>query len=361
MRRTACILAGLACARLAAGEGLPPPPTASPPGVLRIWGNPMMAGVVERWSALYRERHPDVRIETRLTGSDVAMAGLYTGQADIALLGRKATEMESKAFEWIYRYPPLGIEVMTGSAGTAGKSPALAVMVHAGNPISEISLGQLAAVFGHGEGDIRTWDGLGLGGEWTGRVIRLYAPDAESGTGRFFRERVLAGSNKMAWERLQEFAEPVLPAGRADSAGRDIVAALAADPAGMALASIDFAVDGVKVVAVSQRHIVALIPDESSVGSRRYPLARGIFAYVNRPAGGNLDAETTAYLDTALSREGQNAVAGTGYLPLPKQPGKPVWPFGPAPNDSSVTAGMPGIVVPAEVGIGLRDVPWTAP
>jgi phosphate transport system substrate-binding protein len=320
MRRIGCILIGLWLANPAAAEGLSPPPSASPPGVLRIWGNAMMGEVVGRWSALYRDRHPDVRVEVQLTGSDVAMAGLYTGQADIALLGREATEMEAKAFEWIFRYPPFGIEVMTGSVGAAGKSPALAVMVHAGNPLSEISLRQLAAVFGYEERAIRNWDGLGLGGEWTGRSIRLYAPDAESGTGRFFRERVLAGSNKMAWDRLHEYPEPVLPAGHVDSAGRDIVAALAADPAGMALASIDLATDEVKVVAVSQPGMPSLTPSEESVGSRQYPLTRGVFAYVNRPASGEVDSETAAFIDLVLSPEGQAELADAGYLPLPRQP-----------------------------------------
>ena len=41
-----------------------------------------------------------------MTGSDTGMAGLYTGEADIALLGRTATASELQAFEWVFRHPP---------------------------------------------------------------------------------------------------------------------------------------------------------------------------------------------------------------------------------------------------------------
>jgi len=51
------------------------------------------------------------------------MAGLYSGVADIALLGRDATSSEVMAFEMGLQIPNrLGVEVATGSLDAAGKT-----------------------------------------------------------------------------------------------------------------------------------------------------------------------------------------------------------------------------------------------
>src|SRR5207244_5111836 len=108
-------------------EVVPPPYQArqTVEGVIRIWGNPEMKPLLERWERGFHRSHPQVRIESHLTGSDLGMAGLYTAQADIALLGREATGNEVKAFEWIYRYRPTAGEVATGRLDQHGRTPAL--------------------------------------------------------------------------------------------------------------------------------------------------------------------------------------------------------------------------------------------
>ena len=68
---------------------LPPPNTPpSETNVIRIWGHPELRDIVERWRDAYRSQDSNLRFEIDLSGSDIAMAGLYTGQADLALLGR---------------------------------------------------------------------------------------------------------------------------------------------------------------------------------------------------------------------------------------------------------------------------------
>ena len=151
-------------------------------GVLRVAGNPAMAAVMDRWAAAFQQQHPGVRVQTHLTGSDTGMAALYTGQADLALLGRAPTPSEIQAFEWIFRYKPAQVEIMTGSLDHPGQSPAPVLFVHRGNPLAGLTLAQLDAVFGTehrlAPADIRTWGQLGLAGEWADKPIHLYAPDA---------------------------------------------------------------------------------------------------------------------------------------------------------------------------------------
>jgi phosphate transport system substrate-binding protein len=299
-----------------------PPSHRSPPGVVRVWGNAQMKPLVQRWETGFHRSHRAIRVETELTGSDVGMAALYTGKADIAVLGRRITESEEKAFEWVFRYKPTRIEILNGSLDEAGKSPALVVFVHKDNPLAKLTLVQLASIFGHdagsGETAIRTWGQLGLEGDWASQKISLYAPAAESGTGRFFRQAVLGGSNAMNWDALTEFAETVKPGPAVDDSGRRILAALAGDRHGIAVANLQPANTQVKPVALAAlKGGPYLRATEATLIARTYPLTRSVYAYINRPPGEPVDPQVRAFLAHAFGIEGQQDVRrDTGYLPL---------------------------------------------
>src|SRR5260370_19310509 len=117
-------------------------------GVVRIWGDDQMDTVMRRWQAGFQKLHPNVRFETKLLGTGTGMAGLYSGVADIALLGRDATASEVMAFEWVFKYKPLGVEIATGSLDAPGKTFAIGVLVNKDNPLSKLTLTQLHAIFG---------------------------------------------------------------------------------------------------------------------------------------------------------------------------------------------------------------------
>ncbi len=311
MRRIAGILLPLLLAATLVGAA--PEPNLS--GVLRLAGNPEMNALVARWSAGFQQQHPGVRIETHFTGSDTGMAALYTGKADLALLGRAPTASEIQAFEWIFHYKPAQVEIATGSLDRAGKSPALVVLVHRDNPLAGLTLAQLEAVFGTehrlAPANIRTWGQLGLTGEWADQPINLYAPDAMSGTGRFFRHVVLNDSRMMNWAQLTEFNDTSLTGGTHD-AGRQIVAALGQDRYGLVVASLGFASGQVRPVALA-----GVMATRDSLATRQYPLSRVILACYNRKPAAVPDPLVREFLRYILSREGQlEVVQDGGYLPL---------------------------------------------
>lgn len=324
MRRgTPALLALLALGPASAAPAqVPPPPHRPPAGVVRVWSTAEAGPLIAAWTRRFVLQHPGTRVLAKPAGSDVAMAGLYTGQADIALIGREATESEVKAFEWVFRYRPTAVDVLTGSVGRAGHSPALVVFVHRDNPIDRLRLDQLEAVFGQehrrSPANVRTWGELGLPEPWAGREIRLYAPSSESGTGRFFRAKVLGDSNKMNWDHLTEFDDPVRSGGASDDSGRRILEALARDRFGMAVANLRDAGPDVKQVALGASpggEFHAATRDD--VIERRYALARGVYAYVNLPPGDGLDAQVAEFLEYVLGADGQGVAAGLdGYLPL---------------------------------------------
>lgn len=318
VRSLAAVLALLAASAGAAAAQIPPPPAATPVGLVRVAGPVSIRPLAEAWAAEFTRRHPGIRVELDLQGSDVAMAQLYTGQVDVALLGREAAEMEAKAFEWIYRYPPTRTPVASGSLDRPGRSPALAVIVHRDNPLVGVSLPQLAALFGDDPRwpRARTWGDLGLGGPWRSQPVRLYGPEAESGTGRFFRASVLSSSNKLAWDALTEFGDPPRPDHAPDTAGAAVVEAVAEDVWGIGL-GLPTDDERVRVLGVAKEAGHAAVdPTRASVASGDYPLGRTVYAYFNQPPEQETDAETKAFLDFVTSAAGQARIKGAdGYLP----------------------------------------------
>jgi phosphate transport system substrate-binding protein len=284
-----------------------------------LWGTPAAEAVVRRWELGYRQTHPGFFIAARLTGSDIGMAGLYTGLADLAILGRECTPFESKAFEWIFRYPPARVQVSVGSLNGPERSAALLVFVHRDNPLSQLTLVQLDAIFGPerlrgAPGRIASWGDLGLSGEWAHKPVRLYADHAESGTGRFFRDAVLVGSAKRHWDRLTEF--------QGQSAGAEILAALAADRTGLAVtAGVGDQPSETRTVAVARdQGEEAVAASAETLISLRYPLTRAVYVYFRRRPGATLDARLQEFLRYILSDSGQQDLCCEGgYLPLSRQ------------------------------------------
>lgn len=291
-----------------------PPPAHGLAGRVRIAGTEGMAPVVAAWKRAFEAAHPALKVDVALAGSDVAMANLYAATCDIALIGREATKPEIQAFEWIYRFQPKGITVLNGSVATPGCSPALAAMVHRTNPLKAVSVHQLRAAFGDSEPHARTWGDLGLEGAWRDRPVNLYAPDAESGTGRFFRAAVLDGSNRMAWARMREFKVPLRPARAEADAAVALRHALAHDPAGLAVGAAGAEIKTLPLIGADG---IARIPDPVTVAGGIYPLARTVQAYHAAPPQGGIHPETLAFLHFIVTREAQALAARVSdYLAL---------------------------------------------
>ena len=204
---------------------------------IRVWGSPQMSGAMRLWEQGFRKHHPEIRFHKELHGTASSIAGLYTGVADIALMGREIWPIETLAFESVFPWKPLGIEVATGSYDIPKATYALVVYVHRSNPLSQLSLEQLAAVFGQ----VLHWDDLGLTGEWAGKPIHKYSFAYENDKSVFFRLRVL--KDRYRWDSsATEFSNA--------DAGQSILDALAQDPLGIAISNPHYANREVKPLAV---------------------------------------------------------------------------------------------------------------
>jgi phosphate transport system substrate-binding protein len=282
-------------------------------GVIRIWGDDQMDAVMKRWQAGFQKLHPNVRFETKLLGTGTGMAGLYSGVADIALLGREATASEVMAFEWVFKYKPLGVEVATGSLDVTGKTFAIGIFVNKQNPLSKLTLADLDAIFGSEHRrrarNIRTWGDLGLTGEWKDKPINAYGYDTETNTGSFFKRAVLNGSDKWNCD-LREFADVKRPNGSSVDSGQRILDALARDRYGIAFANLRYVNRQVKAVAIAATDDGPFYEaTKDNLIQRKYPLTRAVSIYVNRAPGQPLDPKVKEFLRYILSQEGQQDVA----------------------------------------------------
>ena len=291
-------------------------------GTIRIWGHPYMAAVVRHWAEGFEKFHPAAKVEAKLMGSDTAIPGLYSGNADIALMGRENNVIDDMGFARPKQYKFTRLELMNGSLDVPGKSDALVVFVHKDNPLARLTLAELDAIAGcerrRGHAPVGTWGDLGVGGEWATQPIRIYMYDAGTGTGRFFQHAVLADSRKMNWDRITEYKDRRRYDRSVYRAGEQILDALRGDRFGMAIASLRFASSDVKPIAIARDgRGPFVLPTRESVITRAYPLGRPTYAFVDVPPGKPMDPNAAEFLRYALSREGQADVErDRGYLPL---------------------------------------------
>lgn len=296
-------------------------------GTIRIWGHGSRTGdfagaLVRRWNQAFQRLNPGVQFEVALRGDSAAIGGVYTGAADLALMGREIWPIELEGFEQATNAKPLEVSVMTGSLDVPRHAFALVIFVHKDNPLSKMTLAEVDAVFGadhrRGPKNIRQWGDLGVTGDWTGRSIHLYGFAIQQDFSQFFQQAVMGGSKKWNCD-LREFRDLPRAGASTVDAGQQILDALAKDPAGIAVSSMAYRNPNCKALALAAGPDDFVLPSRDTVMARRYPLARPVNVVLSRPPGVALDPKIQRYLAFILSREGQQIVAQDGgYLPLPE-------------------------------------------
>ncbi|MCW5548645.1 MAG: substrate-binding domain-containing protein [Opitutaceae bacterium] len=320
----------LASVGLCAGPDLPAPyqPEQRVSGQITVWGHGSLGGhtdyiemLVKRWAEGFSQHHPDVEIVNRLSGTAAAIGALYTGTGDIALLGREIWPMEVEAFQEVKGYKPLGIDVLTGSFKTRNRGYALVVFVHKSNPITGLTLDQIAAVYSakppHGA-PARRWGNLGLAGEWAERPIEPYGFPLSRGFAIYLAEAAFKGGR--LWNpAVREYPDEPGSMGGETDGGHRMLQDLAKDPNGIAYAGLLYTHPDVKAIALATGPGEPLVePTEQNVMNHSYPLTRIITIFIDRPPGQPVEPRLREFLRYVLSREGQEIVLhhGGGYLPM---------------------------------------------
>ncbi len=302
-------------------------PGPAPAGVIRLWGHgsfsrPFMRLLVARWAKGFARFHPDITIREETYGTSSAIPALALGAGDLAILGEEILPEAVDTFRRVKSYEPFGIEIATGSVDVRNFDYAQMFFVHQDNPLAQLTLVQLDAIFGaeHRRGapaNLRTWGQLGLTGEWADKPITPYGWKTDDSFGFYLEQTLLAGSHR--WNAaLREFGHIVRPDGTIYDHGRQSLDALAHDRYGIAVSNIRYAGPDVKALAVAEKDgepYVAVTAETLIDG--KYPLTRRIPAFLDRVPGQPVEPKVKEFLRYILSREGQQDILDDGrYLPL---------------------------------------------
>jgi phosphate transport system substrate-binding protein len=268
-------------------------------GTIRSIGSSTLSNLLLRWAAEFKLIYPAAEVVITGGGSDSAPAALLTGTAELAPMSRPMRAGEIAQFKAKFGYEPTRI--------TVGLD-AIAVFVNKNNPLQEISLKQLDGIFSathkRGSEPIKTWGQLGLTGDWQTREIELKGPGRAQGIYSLFREQVLDGGDF----RFDMRAEPV---------ASSIVQGVGASDAAIGFASYFFDSQRVRPLAISANGEPPSTPPlQANVVNGSYPLARGLYIYVNKPTSGGLNKEAAEFLRYICSEAGQELAARDGNYPL---------------------------------------------
>jgi phosphate transport system substrate-binding protein len=296
-------------------------------GTIRLWGHgapvlDFMGILVKSWEEGFAKYQPDVKFKDDMYGTASAMGALYTDKGDIAILGQEIYPFETVAFQQVKHYPPLGIEIATGSVDVRNFDFAIGVFANKTNPLSQMTLDQIDKVFAWHEGgkstNFETWGRLGLKGAWADKPIHLYGWYESDVFSTFVERAALHDSHR--WRcGMKQYAHIHRADGTIYDSGEQILDALANDPYGIALSNVRYLKDkAVKPLALARTAAGPYYAaTKDTLIDRQYPLGRIIPAEIDRVPGQPVDPKVKEFLLYILSREGQEDIVRDGkYLPM---------------------------------------------
>lgn len=259
--------------------------------VLQNKGSDTLVNVAQAWAEAYREVKPNVAVAVTGGGSGTGIAALMNGTVDLANSSRKIKDKESALAQ------KNGIEPVEHVVG----HDALAVYLHADNPIDSMTMAQVKAVYGEG-GALETWSDLGVEvpGCPSDEIVRVSRQN-NSGTYAYFRDAVLGkgGEYKLGSRDLH--------------GSKDVVDLVEKTPCAIGYSGLAYATDHIKMPCIKKTEdseCVAPSADNAINGS--YAIARPLMMYTK----GAPEGAVKEYLDWIFGDEGQCIIAAKGYAPV---------------------------------------------
>jgi phosphate transport system substrate-binding protein len=257
--------------------------------VIQNKGSDTLVNVAQAWAEAYQGVNPAVVVAVSGGGSGTGIAALINGTVDIANASRAIKDKEIELAKKNGQDP---IKHVVGF-------DALAVYLHPDNPLDEISLEQLAEIYGDG-GSYLNWTDLGV--EVPGckdQEIVVVSRQNNSGTYAYFREAVLGKGDF----RL----------GTLDMHGsKDVVDLVEHTPCAMGYSGLAYATDHVNLACIAtETGGTCQNPSSASALDGSYPIARPLFMYTNGKPTGIIGE----YLNWIMSNDGQCIILNKGYAP----------------------------------------------
>ena len=252
-------------------------------------GSDTLVNLAMAWAEAYQHDHPEVQISVTGGGSGTGFAALINGTIDIANASRDIKDEEIAAAQ------EAGIEPVEFVVA----NDAIAVVVHPDNPVTQLTLEQVARIY---KGEYANWSELG--GE--DRPIVRLSRETNSGTHVYFLETVIRlGSS----EDKSIFSADTLLLPSSEG----IIAEVSDNPNAIGYDGLGYITPEVKTVALARTAgSPYIMPSKATVVTEEYPISRHLFMY----SRGQPQGVVRDFLDWILSSEGQSIVTDLGFVPV---------------------------------------------
>ena len=245
-------------------------PAASVSGTVSTDGSTSMEKVIGALSESYMAANKDVTVNYNPTGSGAGITAVQEGTCDIGLSSRALKDEEKAA----------------GLKETVLAYDGIAIIVHPDNPVSDLSIEQIAKLY---TGEITNWKDMG----GSDAEVVLIGREAASGTRDGF-ESITGTKDKCQYR--QELT----------STG-DVITAVSQNPDAIGYASLAAIKDSVKALSVD-----GVTPSETTVKDGSYPVQRP-FVLVT-VEGKALSAAAQSFFDYATSADAADIIAKAGAV-----------------------------------------------
>jgi phosphate transport system substrate-binding protein len=257
--------------------------------VIQVKGSDTMVNLGQAWAEKYMEKNPTDFVAVTGGGSGTGFSSLISGTCDIAMASRSIKDKE------IALAKAKGINPNEIKVALDG----LAVVVNPNNPVSKLTLGQLADIF---TGRVSNWKEVGGKDE----KIVILSREVNSGTHVYFKEHVLRKNDSNSKE---EFASSALML----SSSQAIADEVAGNPAAIGYYGMGYISKKQKPLFLAKDEKSEYeAPTIENVVNGKYPISRPLLIYTN----GQTQGLVKKFVDFMLSKEGQDIVLATDFVPI---------------------------------------------
>ncbi|MFO7963432.1 MAG: phosphate ABC transporter substrate-binding protein [Desulfobacterales bacterium] len=243
-----------------------------------IKGSTTVLPIAQKAVEAYMKKHPDIKISLSGGGSSNGIKAIIDGSTDIANASRfiKDKEVSMAVEKGVYPVP------------FAIAYDSIIPVVHPGNPVDNLTIDQLRAIY---KGEITNWKEIG------GPDLKIVINSRDTSSGTY-----------ETWEGKVMNKERVTPAAQVMASNGAIVQAVSNNKHAIGYIGIGYVNDSVKGLTVN-----GIRGSEETTLDGTYPISRPLFMFTN----GWPEGEVLNFINFVLHpTKGQDLVAESGYVRL---------------------------------------------
>jgi phosphate transport system substrate-binding protein len=255
------------------------------------------------WAEQLQSVEPQLKLDVRANVASEVAKALIEGRSQLAPITREFKPEELSAFSAKWGYPPTRIVLGVD---------ALVILVNKNNPLKELKIDQLDAVWTTSRlngwpKDIQTWGDLGLSGNnWSNRPIVCLDRPEGSGLRDFFKQAITKGGKNKATNHESSDA-------------MTLIEELISNQAAIGYGSMGEVLNNLRPVPITPLGGKSAVePTYESVASGEYPLTRVMYLYFHRAPNRPIDPAVLKILRFVISPLGQKQLAPMGLVPMPQ-------------------------------------------